>query len=366
MIVVASCGHHADDERIYYKQINAISKVGPIEYFTYNNLNVTINDDAINHHQINSNQCSKSKYKKKIFQFIRHNNPLILHIHDLELLPVAYKAKLNNNNIKIIYDVHEDLISMWDALSKYSGMIKKTINTILSKMELSYLKYVDCFILANKFADQSRYKKFGPVHIIQNFPINNYSYEQSNINKPYKLIYHGQLDYNRGIMTLINTFNRLSQKYNNLELKLVGQFRTPRMETDIKNVIIKNKNIKLIKHIPHNKIWPILYDSHIGVIPFHDMSVFQKNTPTKLFEFMATNCAVVSSNLQPICSVASESISFAHPNNEEALFSAIELYLNNTNIYKEHILLNQNMIKEKYNWKIEEKKLLNIYKNLIK
>jgi len=366
MIIIASCGHHSDDERIYYKQINTLKKNSiPINYFTYNKSNSELDDKKINHHHFNSNKYSQSQYKKELLQFIQNNNPMVLHIHDLELLPIVRKIKSHNKNIKIIYDIHEDLVSMWDALSKYSGISKQIINTVLSKFELYHLKYIDCFIIANKFAEKKRYENFGPVHLIQNFPIKNDILDKTDINAPYKLIYHGQLDYNRGITTLIDAFNDLSLQYNQLELKIIGKSRTRDFEKIVKTKIKKNGKIKLIAPIPHNNIWDILFESHIGIIPFHDMLIFEKNTPTKLFEFMTTNCGIISSYLEPIYDVAPNSISFSKAGDKNSLLNAMEFYLKNIDIYKKHIVHNKKLIDEKFNWDCESKEILNIYEHLI-
>jgi len=364
MIAIASCGHYSDDERIYYKQIYTLKHIShTIEYFTYNKLDYKISDENINHYHFNSNQYSQFQYKNKLLNFIKKHNPSVLHIHDLELLPVARKIKLTNKKIKIIYDVHEDLVSMWDAFSSYRGIIKKMINNVLSQFELYHLKYIDCFILANKFADRERYQKLGPVHVVQNFPLKNNVEEQSDIMNPYKLIYHGQIDCNRGLINLVDAFKNLSNQYNQLELKIIGPIRKKDFKEIIQNRL--NKKIKLMEPIPHSDIWEILSNSHIGIIPFHDMLMFRKNTPTKLFELMATNCGIVASKLQPIYEFASDSISFSDPENINSLIHAIEFYLTNVEIYKKHISHNRNLIQKQYNWDLESKKLLNIYEGLI-
>ena len=366
MIIVASCGHYSDDERIYYKQIDALKKISnSIEYFTYNQSKNIISDNNINHHHFNSIEYSQFEYKRKLLKFIKDNNPVVLHIHDLELLPVARKIKLFNKDIKIIYDVHEDLVSMWDAFSSYSGIIKKIINNTLSKFQLYHLRYIDCFILANKFADRKRYEKFAPIHIIQNFPKKNNILDKTDVDVPYKLIYHGQLDYNRGIVDMIDAFNKLSNRYNQLELKIIGTPRKEGFNTIINDKVKKNKKIELIKAIPHADIWDILYNSHIGVIPFYDMPMFQKNTPTKLFEFMATGCGVVSSKLQPIYEFSPDHISFSRPGDVNSLIGAIEFYLNNVDIYKKHMAHNKELIKKQYNWEYISDQFLNIYKDLL-
>ena len=179
----------------------------------------------------------------------------------------------------------------------------------------------------------------------------------------YKLIYHGQIDGNRGLIDLVDAFNSLSNQYNQLELKIIGPIRKKGVKEIIENR--SNKKMKLMEPIPHSDIWGMLSNSHIGIIPFHDMPMFRKNTPTKLFELMATNCGVVASKLEPIYEFASDSISFSEPENINSLIHAIEFYLTNVEIYKKHISHNRELIQKRYNWDLESQKLLNLYEGLI-
>ena len=128
MIVVASCGHPIDDERIYYQQIKTLLTHGyKIKYYTYcynNDLTADYNDKNIEFCFFNNSKISQKYYKTLLFNALNNDPPEIFHIHDFELLSVAYKLKKKHKHVKIIYDVHEDKISMWDTFSSYSGLIK--------------------------------------------------------------------------------------------------------------------------------------------------------------------------------------------------------------------------------------------------
>ena len=60
------------------------------------------------------------------------------------------------------------------------------------------------------------------------------------------------------------------------------------------------KHIKLQDHILHQDIWRHLAKHEVGIIPFNDNPLTRINTPTKLFEFMASGCQLVVPNLSPI------------------------------------------------------------------
>ena len=366
MIAIASCGHNCDDERIYHKQINTLISNGyQVQYFAYCNKSYIKNESNkyLECRFLNSTEISQKEYKKLLFNLLNNNPPKIFHIHDMELLPIAFQLKKNYPNIHIIYDVHEDLESMWETFSSYAGVIKKIINYMLSKYEQKYLSCVDQFILANRFANKKKYQKYADCIILENFPL--IKNIKKNTEELYQLLYHGQLSEERGIINLIAAFHLLSEKYPNLELLLIGKCRKNNFKDEIITHIGNNKKIKLIDEISHDKIWSYLEKAHIGLIPFTDVPLCKKNTPTKLFEYMLTNCAIVASDLKPIKEFCKNSASWAVPGDIESLAEAIEYYINNKNKYLDHIKMNNDLINSDYNWNIISNKLLNIYNELL-
>ena len=280
----------------------------------------------------------------------------------MELLSVAYLLKKKHSHVKIIYDVHEDLDAMWDTFSSHKGIVKKLINWNLSKYEKRYLSCVDYFILANRLARQNKYQELAPIHILENFLSTNHIQEIDVISNPYKFIYHGQLSYERGVANLVEAFNQLSDKRDNIMLTIIGGFRTEKFKEHFLSIVKDNNNIEYIKPVPHNKIWDYLNDAHIGVIPFQDCELCQYNTPTKLFEYMAKNCAIVASDLPPIKSFCSDSASWSKAGDTSSLADAMNYYLDNINEYNNHIKINNELVEKYYNWELISDKLVSIYK----
>ena len=126
-----------------------------------------------------------------------------------------------------------------------------------------------------------------------------------------------------------------------------------------------NCNIEILRSVPHRNVWNMLYDAHIGVIPFYDKSIFQYNTPTKLFEYMIANCAIVSTNLPPIRTFCEHSANWAKPGDVYSLVENIQAYLIDNQTYMEHITINNILIKKYYNWDNASQKLLNIYNGIL-
>ena len=150
-----------------------------------------------------------------------------------------------------------------------------------------------------------------------------YIRQKKNIQHPHRLVYHGQLSEERGIITLVNAFNQLCQTYPSLELILIGTSRTENFHKKLMQTIHKNNRIKYISQVPHNEIWAYLEEAHIVILPVDDVELFQYNTPTKLFEYMATDCGIVASELPPIKGFCNQSASWSKPGDMKSLENAI-------------------------------------------
>ena len=77
---------------------------------------------------------------------------------------------------------------------------------------------MDYFILANRLANQKKYQQYADIQVIENFLSTKYIDEFKTIDNPCRLIYHGQLSEERGLIDLIEAFNSISQTNTNLEL----------------------------------------------------------------------------------------------------------------------------------------------------
>ncbi len=84
---------------------------------------------------------------------------------------------------------------------------------------------------------------------------------------------------------------------------MVGPFAPESLADELRSEIeIRNltKSVTITGAIPFTSVHYYLSQASIGWIPFPLVAKYQKNIPTKLFEYMAYAIPVVSSNL--ICS----------------------------------------------------------------
>ncbi len=133
MVAVISCSHFPDDERIYHREISALhEKNYDIKYFTLSDLKTNLSQPGINHKNYDLSKISLNEYLECVEKDLIKEPPMVVHIHEPELFPIAVKMKILFDT-KIIYDVHEDYISMIDTFSRLTWPLKS--------LKIKYWKY---------------------------------------------------------------------------------------------------------------------------------------------------------------------------------------------------------------------------------
>lgn len=366
MIVIVSCSHPPDDERIYHKQICSLVESGyAILYYTRSKHKIDLSTSSVTHKNY-SPKISVNSFIKRVDLNLRKLDYIsAIQIHETALLPLLKKNKSRLPHIKTIYDVHENMEALYRTFSKRIKPLKEILIYLRKYQESLYLKYVDQIILANIPMSNQPYARSGvPIKIIENFPEKKYLNTRSGQNKKTRsIVYHGHLGPERGIKDLVEAMEHIKTVQPDITLSLIGSFRTKNFHREILNMIYKldlGNNIFLIDQVAHSKIWKILSRHSVGVIPFKKTPLTEENTPTKLFEMMASGLEIVATKLLPIQNFVDDSVHWAIPGDSfsiaEALLKSFDQKKDSVNISK-----NKSLIKELYNWDERKEKYLSIF-----
>ena len=259
MIAVISCSHFPDDERIYYREIISLREENySIRYFTLSDSKINLNQSGINHKNYDSSKIPLAKYLEFVEQELVKEPPKIVHIHEPELFSIAVKMKILFN-AKIIYDVHEDYISMINTFSKLSWPLRILKIKYWKYKEIQFLKYVDKIFIASPTIVNSDFvsQGFSPV-LLENFPLKKFVKKiefQSKIKN--SLIYHGNLGPERGISDLIKALSVVVNKIPDAKLSIYGTYRIPSYKDELMKLVTSlglKKNILIAGHIDHKDI----------------------------------------------------------------------------------------------------------------
>ena len=300
---------------------------------------------------------------KKIFQEAIKINADIYHLHDPELIPIGKKLKRLNK--KVIFDAHEDLPKQ--ILSKQ--YIKKPFRKLLSKASAIYenyeLKKFDAIITATPQI-KHKFSKINHSTIdINNFPIFT-EFNSNQSNQPKKLnqiCYIGGYSTARGIIEAIEAINLCSES---TRLFLAGKYIEGSLEQKLHSLPGWEKT-KDLGWLGREQISTLLDSSRIGLVTLHPTESYIESLPVKMFEYMAAGLPVIASNfplwedivLSSNCGIC------VNPQAPDEIANAIMYLMENPAIAEQLGNNGKNAIINKYNWALEENKLMSLYQQII-
>jgi len=113
--------------------------------------------------------------------------------------------------------------------------------------------------------------------------------------EPIHLIYIGVLHYERNLMALSRAVEEANTKGLAFVLLLVGD-GTERADLE-KFAGQTGGRIRVIRPFPHDQVWTVLAQAHVGCLPFPDEERFQVSSPIKLFEYMASGLPILATRI---------------------------------------------------------------------
>jgi len=357
--------HPRFDIRIYWKECLSLSKF----YETYLVVADGFGDEVQN--SVNIVDIGKSKSRNdrllhasnKVLAAALKIDADIYHLHDPELLSIALKLK--KLGYKVIFDAHEDLpkqILAKPYLNKFSA---KIISLVAKYYERYICSKID-YIVAATPAIRDKFLEFSQNVIdINNYPLLG---ELTPLNKDWnnikdEVIYVGGISKIRGIEELIDSLGLLKTS---TKLNLVGSFGE-------KNTYEKVKKdggwikVNEFGQLGREEVKEILQRSVAGVVTFLPVPNHIDAQPNKMFEYMSAGIPVIGSNY-PLWKTIIEDNNCGlcvDPTNPNEIAAAIDKLISDKSLAKE---MGENGIKavnDKYNWTIEELKLINLYKVLM-
>jgi len=370
-VCILSTAHEVTDARIFYKEAKLLAKAGY-------DVSIVIPHDkdevldgikvfAIN--RANNRFIRMSCVTINVFFRGLEQHAEIYHIHDPDLLFVTLILKMLTG-AKIIYDVHEDYPKSLLSREYMPKFIRSWFSVIFNWIEKNVARYYDCIFaatvsIANNFKSKN-------VVLLPNFPdIDRFSAVAKetrdilNINKNYTLIYCGGLTRIRGIREIISSLGFINSAYA-VKLKLAGRFDDPKFEREIKS-LEEWKMVDYLGYISKEEVIKNFYEADCGLVCLWPEPNHVSSLGDKLLEYMLVGLPVIASNFPLWKSIINDANCgiCVNPLCPEEIAKAI-VYLIEHSAEAEKMGQNgRKAVLEKYNWKKEYIKLLNVYKNLI-
>lgn len=364
--------HHAYDTRIYFKEILSLVKAG---YF----INYIVKENSFNTEVPNiklyplPNRQGIWNRLKNVFiasKLAIQLNSRIYHFHDPELIILGLILKIFYRKV-VIYDIHEihfDEIKHKPYLLKPIALI---ISAIYQLIELIATKIFDKNILSETM--YRNYYKGDNFLVVQNFILSKYIIEEKQVVKEsaneLNIVYIGSITEIRGIFEIIN-FATMIKALPNVTIHLIGPFDAQGLEKKVRELINHrdlNHMFKIYGRLHFPQAHAIARKCDLGLIFLHPILNNLTILPTKLFEYMGNGLAVIMSNF-PLwvqfnenyqCGLTIDIFNLTRQK------SGLLEFLSNKDKMNKIKQRNLNTVREKFVWEIEEKKLLNLYSQLV-
>lgn len=310
------------------------------------------------------------KHPKGIFatlptyrKILKEVNAKIFHIHDLEGL--IFTPLLKRKKVIVVYDVHEDYVLMTKHIKK--GVVRYVSRCVKIYEKFYSRFFVDTFILVTP-EHIKKFKKLG-IKKKQITIVANYArikpFQKVSATKKYDLVYCGTTNKDRMLLELIDFINTYKQEKIKLHL-ILGGLATQRelLKKHIKKYKLE-QFIDIEEAIPAKEVPKEIAKGRIGIIFFSNNPKYREGIPTKMTEYGAAGLPVI----------ATDNNLFTKRVMTEYQHGRLVNNLQPQEIYKAYQEVNSNykkmskqakLMSKHYSWEAEEKKLITLYKKLLK
>ncbi|WP_158859870.1 glycosyltransferase [Lunatibacter salilacus] len=303
---------------------------------------------------------------RAVYKAAKKLNPDVYQIHDPELLPYAYI--LAKQGKKVIYDIHEDYVTGIGQKEYLPRWVKGVAAKMLDKLEKIFSKNTT-LLLAEKYYQE----RFPEGTLILNYPIvsEKAAGNLAKVHSGFKgkdLIYTGNLTEVRGAYTQTRLLNHIPD----IHISFIGFCKMDlarELEKSIGENVDRMRLIGKGEFVPFDQITTKYLERKwvAGLAIFPKTKHYEKKELTKFFEYMTYGLPIICSDF-PVwkalveenqCGIAVD------PDNFAEIEKAITTLYEDQTVYEQMCKNGRNAVLNKYNWEVQESKLLQVYSRLL-
>jgi hypothetical protein len=362
-ICILTSVHPPFDTRIFHKEAKSLAKAG---------YDVTLivqhdKDEVVDGIRIVSLPSPKNRLERMtrtvwhVYRIALAENANLYHFHDPELILVGLLLRMRGK--RVIYDVHEDLPRQTMGKHYLPQYLKKPLAGLVEVVENRASRYFSAICTATPYI-RDRFKKVNDKSLdINNYPILT-EFACPDVqwgDRLNKICYIGGIAEVRGIVELVDAMEETNGK-----LDLAGGFSPASLRVEL---IDKPgwKKVNELGFVDRDRVKSILAKSRAGMVTLHPIINYLDSLPVKMFEYMSAGIPVIASDFsfwkeiieRHNCGICVD------PHNSQEIAKAVNTLLTDNELAATMGANGRRAVEERYNWQNEERKLLDLYQELI-
>lgn len=364
-VVHLTSAHPRFDTRIFVKECRSLAAEGyQVTLIVADGLgderaeNVAIVDVGAPHGRIHRMRHVTRMVREKAVEL----DADIYHLHDPELMPTG--LALRRLGKQVIFDAHEDLPKQLLTKPYLNAPIRKLLSLIFAHYEAYVCRQFSAVVAATPFI-REKFLRINPNTVdVNNYPILGElsSAEDRWDNKQKAVCYVGGLGSTRGIREIVKAMEFVGD---DTRLVIGGKFGDSILETEVKQYPgwqhVENRG-----WLDRQGVRQTLQQSMAGLVTLHPTQNYLDALPVKMFEYMSAGIPVIASAF-PLWKGIVEKADCGicvDPLDPQAIAEAITTLTSEHGLARQMGQNGQQVVRERYNWHIEERKLLSLYSNI--
>lgn len=285
----------------------------------------------------------------------------IYHLHDPELLFAGLALKRRGR--RVVFDAHEDLPAQVMSKAYLHPAVRKAISRSVAVLEHFTCRRLDAVVAATPVIAE-KFARMGATTVnVNNYPL----LGELDALAPWdrkrrEVCYVGGMFATRGIRELVAAMD-ITQS--GARLLLAGRF-----EPGLRDELVKTPgwaNVEELGYLDRGQVRDVLSRSVAGLVTLHPTPAYHDSLPVKMFEYMSAGLPVIASDF-PLwreivegnnCGVCVD------PKGVREIAAAIDHLVSHEDLAQSMGKNGSRAVHERYNWSIEEKKLLALYDQLL-